>query len=414
MKLKENKIWILLFVILFILHVELYSVELKTVSVLLVSSLLLITIKFKINKPDFEILSVLILILGIGAVISIFYNNSLYNFIRDFIYFLKPILLILIGYSFSKKINNWKIIFKTIIYLGVFYSVYHISHTLIYTELLTATVSEIRTINGLTNIIEIFSIALIILGLKFQKFAVIKKSSSYFFLILFTISFTFYFSRTLLVGLLFLILGVLNYLKLNKKGLKYLSIIFLFLIGFYVYLFNNDFDRKGGAFDSFMYKLKLAPSEIFSPKLDLNNHKDLWEHWRAYEAYCAIQNLNENKVSYFLGKGFGSLVDLKFKAPISDGSSLRYIPIIHNGYVLILFKTGIIGLLLYIYFLFSLYFQSYTKIYNEEHLIFSNLLSATALYLIFSSLIITGLYNLQEETAIFLGIFLFLKTKSKQ
>ena len=85
------------------------------------------------------------------------------------------------------------------------------------------------------------------------------------------------------------------------------------------------------------------------------------------------------------------------------------------GIIWISFVKGlIIGLLIYLVFLFYLYFQAYRKTDNLETKNFGNLLSATALYLIFSSLIITGLYNLQEETAMILGVFLYLKSNSNK
>ena len=67
------------------------------------------------------------------------------------------------------------------------------------------------------------------------------------------------------VGLVLLVLGVLNYLKLNKKGLKYLGLLLLAITILYTYLFTVKIDRKGDGIENFLYKLKIAPSEIFSP-----------------------------------------------------------------------------------------------------------------------------------------------------
>jgi hypothetical protein len=161
-----------------------------------------------------------------------------------------------------------------------------------------------------------------------------------------------------------------------------------------------------------LYKIKIAPAEVFSPSLDINNKAALWDHWRAYEAFCAFQGLNESPLAYIHGKGIGALVDLKFLASISSEGKIRYIPILHNGYVFILFKTGILGLFLYLVFLFKLYFQAYQKTEKIEVKYFGNLLSGTALYLIISSLIITGLYNLVEETTLLLGVFMALKSNT--
>ncbi len=413
MKLSYKKIWAIIFAFSIIIQREITSIEANTIILSVLTCFFLIITKAKIIKKDLEILFFIVLIICIGVFSAFFNNPSSYNFIRDLLYFTKPLLLILLGYFIAKSINNWKIIFKAIIYLGVAYACYHILHTIIFTDFSDSSISNIRQTNGLSNISEIYAIALIVLAFKNPFFKVIKnKKTMYFFLFLLITSFILYFSRTMLLGLLFLILGVLNYLKLNKKGLKYLVIICVFFIGLYTYLFNAEIKREGDTLNNFLYKLKMAPSEVFSPNLNLKDHAKLWDHWRAYEAYCAFQGLNESPKDYINGKGFGALVDLKFPAPIGSKEDIRYIPILHNGYVFILYKTGILGLLLYLVFLFYLYFQAYKKSYSLEAKTFRNILSSTSFYLILSSLIITGLYNLQEETAIMLGLFLYLKSHS--
>ncbi|OSY87021.1 hypothetical protein WH52_13225 [Tenacibaculum holothuriorum] len=413
MKLSLKKIWAILFIISIIIQREIASIEVNTVILTVFTIFFLIINKGKILRQDLELLSFLVIIILIGIISALFNKPTTYDFIRDLIYFTKPLILILLGYFTARSINDWRIIIKTIIYLGFTYAIYHILHTIIFTDFSNTSVANIRKINGLSNVIEVYAIALVILGLKTPFFNVIKgKNSKTIILTTLVLSFILYFSRTMFVSLIFLILGVLNYLKLNKKGLKYLAITAIFFIGLYAYLFSIEIKRNGDTIDGFLYKLKIAPSEIFSPKINLNDHAQLWDHWRAYEAYCAFQSLNQTPVSYFNGKGLGALVDLKFAAPLSSDGNIRYIPILHNGYVFVLYKTGIIGLILYLIFLVYLYYQAYRKTKSIEVKTFGNILSATAFYLIFSSLIITGLYNLKEETAILLGVFLYLKTSS--
>ncbi|PQJ80414.1 hypothetical protein [Polaribacter porphyrae] len=388
------------------------SIEVNTIILSLFAFFLILINKGKFFKQDFELLFLPILLIVIGVFTAVFNKPDTYDLIRDLIYFSKPVILILTGYFVARSIVDWKTIFKTIIYLGVFYAVYHISHTIIFTDYSNLSVSSIRNTNGLSNIVIIFAIALLILSRRITYFKLFSKSKTNSLLFILSISFILYFSRTMFLGLLFLILGFLNYLKLNKKGLKYLTLLIIFFSSLYIYLFNANISRKGGTLETFLYKLKVAPSEIFSPKLNLKNHAQLWDHWRAYEAYCAIQGLNEKPSTYINGKGFGALVDLKFPAPLSKEGNIRYIPILHNGYVYILYKTGILGLLTYLYFLFFLYYQSYIKTKSIKVRTFRNLVSATAVYLIFSSLIIVGLYNPDEEIALFLGIFLYLKSNA--
>ena len=136
------------------------------------------------------------------------------------------------------------------------------------------------------------------------------------------------------VSFFILILAVYGHLKITSKGLKYLIGVILFFILFYSYLFSIKLDRGKPGLESFLYKIKIAPSEIFTPvrKIDPNNHAYLWDHWRAYEATMAIDQINTIP-TFMIGKGFGALVDLKFKVFLGD-EKMRYIPSIHNGYIL--------------------------------------------------------------------------------
>jgi len=218
----------------------------------------------------------------------------------------------------------------------------------------------------------------------------------------------------MLVAFIIMILAVNGYTKLTTKGFKY-GLVFLILTGiFYFYLFSIDLKRNQPGLESFLYKMKIAPSEIFSPPkdIDIKNHKYLWDHWRAYEANMAYKQMKLHPISFFNGYGFGSLVDLKFVAPLNE-KGMRFIPILHNGYSYVLFKTGFIGLFLYLTFLLSLYFQSYKNKISEDEQVVRNFISAIGLFFVFSSLIVTGIYNLEESYTLLLGGFLYLLSEIK-
>ena len=86
--------------------------------------------------------------------------------------------------------------------------------------------------------------------------------------------------------------------------------------------------------------------------------------------------MNENPTSYFFGTGHGSLVNLKFKAPIGD-EDMKFISRLHNGYVFVFYKTGSIGLLMLILFLFKLYLKVYQNNTIEGKLLFTDRLIAS-------------------------------------
>ena len=228
----------------------------------------------------------------------------------------------------------------------------------------------------------------------------------------FLLSFFLYFSRTMFVSLFLMLLGVFGFIKITGKGLKYIMITLIAFGGFYAYLFSVELEREKPGIESFLYKMKIAPSEIFSTvrTVDPNNHAYLWDHWRSYESTVALDQM-KTYTDYNIGKGFGALVDLKFEAPLAK-EKIRYIPIIHNGYVNVLFKTGFIGLFVYCLFLLWTYGICYHKASNDENKIYNDIISAIGVYFIFTSLIIAGIYNLEDILSFFLGILFLFKQKA--
>ncbi len=350
------------------------------------------------------------ILLIIGVFSSFFNQKMFYDWLKDFIYFFKPILGIVTGYFLVSRINDKQFFFRAILYIATVYSIFHVIGTVVNTNIATDSINEIRKRNGMSNYLELMALIILVGSYKFEYLNVVKhRLIKKIILLILSISIVFYFSRTMLIAFIIMSLAIFGYTKLSTKGLKY-AIVFLSLFGvFYIYLFSIDIKRDQPGIDSFLYKMKIAPSEIFSSSLEIDkkNHTKLWDHWRAYEVEMAIDQMNLQPFSYFIGFGFGSLVDLKFEAPLNK-EGMRYIPLLHNGYVYVLFKTGFIGLFFYIIFLGYTYIQSYKRNKPRNEIVIRNLISGIGLFFIFTSLITTGIFNANELYTFFLGGFLFL------
>jgi len=365
------------------------------------------------SRFSFNLISILMIIVFIGILSSFFYQNQLFNKIKDLLYFSKPIIGIILGYLLVKKINDKNYFIKALIYISLIFAIYHITNVFINTNFSTDSINDIRNTSGLANPLELFSLIILISSFRYNYLQVTIKRKKILISIL-SLSVILYFSRTMAVAFIIMILAVNGYAKLTTKGFKYGIIIFSLIGLFYFYLFSVEIKRDQPGLESFLYKLKIAPSEIFSPakKIDTKNHKNLWDHWRAYEANMAYNQMKLKPISFLNGYGFGSLVDLKFIAPLNE-KGMRFIPILHNGYSFVLYKTGFIGLFLYLTFLLSLYFQSYKNKISKDEQVVRNFVSAIGLYFIFTSLIITGIFNLEENYTFLLGGFLYLLSDIK-
>ena len=148
---------------------------------------------------------------------------------------------------------------------------------------------------------------------------------------------------------------------------------------------------------------------MFKTHINRTNHADLWDHWRGYEAKRALALMEEKPSSYLLGMGYGSLVNLKFYAPLSDNPSdkgLKYISELHNGYAYVFYKTGIMGVFLYLLFFVGLY----KKIYFNKQFV-TIFISAIGIAFLFTTITITGIYNTKDTIVFILGGLLFFEHK---
>lgn len=359
------------------------------------------------SKSFLKTIFPVVLIFFIGFIGTLLDEYESVDIIKDVSHFIKPIIVLCIGYLVFKAINNKRIFLRKIIHIATITAIIHIGGILFFSNFLSHSISDIRGEYGLDNFIEIYAFFFLILAPKTSIEPLYEKEIyRKILIVVFVISIMFYFSRTMFGMIFFLGLSFNGYAKINKKTLKILGFFIVLVVFFYMYLETLKPERNSKGIEALLYKIKIAPGEVFNAKLDRNNHVKLWDHWRAYEAKRALNLMNENPKSYLIGNGYGSLVDLKFKAPLSE-EGMRYISVLHNGYIFVLYKTGIIGLITYFIFLIGLYMRNY---YNDKqtNIVFFKILVATiGAYFFFTSLIITGIYIPQDSILFILGGALF-------
>ena len=403
MKINKSDFYTILFTIVILSQLYVMSFKINFYLQIVFLSIFLYLEKVKISKSFLKDIFPLFLILFIGF-IGLFLNKyNSFNIIKDIIHFVKPILGLLIGYFYFKQINDFPKFIKTIVLIGFYSALIHIFLVVFISK--HETVANIREY-GKDNYLELFSILFLKYYKKFFNNDLFSKKhyQLYFYTIL--ISCILYFSRTMIVVGAIMILSIHGYTKLTSKSLKIILLFLSIATLLFSYLQTIKLDRNGNSLESFLYKVQIAPSEIFKTKIDRDNHEQLWDHWRGYEAQRAFDLMNMNKSSYVFGCGYGSLVNLKFLAPLSDDKrGVKYISELHNGYPYILYKTGFIGLFLYLFFLIKLYLKTYQK-HTFENLF----ISAIGISYMFTTLTITGIYNTSDVVVLILGALLFFKT----
>lgn len=406
MKVKAAQFYSTIFAIILLLQLYVTSFKVNLV-VQFFFLIVFFTIERQIVSKSFLKIIMPLFYLFLICFLGIFLHNyHSYNIIKDVSHFIKPILGVFIGYCCFRKINNLRTFIRTVVVTGFISSIIHLLIILSIANI--NTVSDIRQY-GTDNFVELFAFLFLLFYRKLcneQLFENKLFSKIIFVSLLF--SSILYFSRTMIIMAFTVILTVYGFTIITKQSIKIgIGLISLVLL-FYAFLFSINIQRNKTGVESFLFKVKNAPAEIFKTHIDRENHADLWDHWRGYEAERAFILLKENPSGFVFGLGYGSLVNLKFYAPLSDDiKGMKYISELHNGYMYVLYKTGIIGLLLYLLFIYRLYI----KIYFDKN--FARVfISAIGLSIFISTLVIGSIFNGNPTILFLLGGLLFFDEKS--
>lgn len=385
--------------ILFIICVIIPFFNIYELSFLTWGIAILITFKNNYSKEFTKYLSIFIVLFILAIIVGFFFEYSIYFILRDITYLLKPVMGLLLGYQlFSKYIKNP---FQFIVYTGVSIAICHlifVSYGIFIKG--ASNVRDIRHYGGFFNDFEIYT--LIILLFNNQIKLGFSRKKTYLFIIIMAISSFFYLARTNFIQFVVLFAAMKGLLVLTTKTLKLIIAFIIISLVSYTAIYQYNPRRNGKGFDEFLYKIKIIPTEAFSTRINREDWKQFNDNYRSYENIRTVEQLSNNGNLLF-GEGIGSQVDLKQKVYLGD-MQLRFISILHNGYMTVLLKTGLVGLLIYLYSIFFYFTKSKTNdpVLKNIHYLFIG----TGVFLIISNWVFMGFYNQIDTKSLLIG-FLF-------
>ncbi len=172
-------------------------------------------------------------------------------------------------------------------------------------------------------------------------------------------------SRTALVSFLIIFVIMFDLHKKIPKIIIWTLIIFISLLILFTIPIQKGIDFSNIPFAyHFFEKLQDPFSELRLKSYD--SITQMSQNWRGYESYRSWdQYRNGNVVNYLIGSGFGSKIDIGLNMVLNK-QTYNKILVTHNGYLYLLVKTGLIGLLSYLTFIVMSLFTSY-KIYKSTN-----------------------------------------------
>lgn len=366
---------------------------------------LLLTVKKAYSVTIVKYIFCFGLILLIALLGSLFKEHHVYDIVRDITYLLKPIVGLLAGYQLCKY--NKETTLKVFVYTGFIIAVIHLAIILIASvQYQTLNVNLIREKAGYFSDYEIFALVILMFHTNFRLG--ISKINIWICLLVIGISSFLYLSRTNLIQIIVLYVALKGYFTVTKKSLSVLfGVVLAVLIGYSAILYINP-KRNGKGIEAFLYKVKIAPIEPFKTKIDKGDWKDFNDNYRSYENIITVKQVsNGGASSVFFGEGLGSKLNLGRKVLSNDGEYVQYIPYVHNGFMTVFLKSGLLGVCFSILFIVLLFRQPKSDIEYVKHI--SYLLIGTSVFLVVSNWVFLGLYLKLDNKSIIIGFLIALR-----
>jgi hypothetical protein len=291
----------------------------------------------------------LIFCLGLHGI----YSNSLFDVGKDLWYFSGPIVYIAFGYLVFERLGSWQRLVQPLVIIGVYSCLVTIIGVVANREqlLATTTVESYRRIAGLGTFVLVLPTVLLALmrhaGLPTTGVTrlTMVRATAY---ILSTIAVLSLFSRTSMVCLAAGLVCTVNPRFTPRRVRNYT----VFVLGVAVLLaiassmFHSD--KVGVLLESFVQKTANTSSEVNVHSYE--TYEDINLNWRGFEAARAAKTYAEfGDTDKLVGGGFGTMVDLGFAMKLLV-DYFEFVPLLHNGYMELLVKTGFLGLSLFIAF----------------------------------------------------------------
>jgi O-Antigen ligase len=287
-----------------------------------------------------------------------FYSNSLYDAGKDVWYFSGPVVYIIFGYLVFERLGSWQRLVQPLVVVGAYSCLVTMVGVVANREqlLATTTVENYRRIAGVGTFLLVLPTVLLALmrhvGLPTTGITRLTavRATTY---ILSAIAVLSIFSRTSMVCLAACLVCTVNLRFTPRRVRNYAAILLgaAVLLGLASSRFHSD--KVSVLLDSFVQKTANTSSELNVHGYE--TYQDINSNWRGFEASRAAKTYADfSDTEKLFGGGFGTTVDLGFAMKLGLGNtvdeSYEFVPILHNGYMELLVKTGLLGLTLFIGF----------------------------------------------------------------
>ena len=336
-----------------------------------------------------RVFSFLLIPIFLGMVAG--YRNSNYLIFKDFYYFLMPVVFILAGIVLACRLDIEQFL-KTLVYSGVVTSIIVTGISIYYIGF--GALKDPYSGHYAMGIVGTPGppVALACLLLT-KKFNITLFTRFWFNALVFvnTVGVYMFASRTyFIITLCFFLLLIAD--KLKRKWILPVAFVAIML----VLVFPYDI-FKANTTGTFADKILGSFNELSIG--NYNTEEDINTKYRGYESFMAINEYLAGDTKDWVFGGLGKLVDLKTFVRLGEDTDYQFIPVLHNGWLYLLIKTGMIGILTYMIVFFRLIVINWRKYADEKTKpaikLFAAITVGCILSLFLTNYIITAFFNVE-------------------
>jgi len=276
-------------------------------------------------------------------------NHDAYDAGKDAWYLVKSVWAIGAGYFLMTYIRSLRDICRAVAAVAIMAALLHLAYLAVYYQS-GMTLYDVRVEEGVRGyFVVVIGLALMLANSSMREYLGFSEPAYYYLAILVcAASVVAAMSRTELIALVLMVAVLKGWLRLSVKRAIILGLL-VAVIGIVLASVAQVVDQ-----DEMPFVAKLLNSLNELSIEDYDDKGDINTNWRGFESFIALATyMNGSEFEWVFGQGSGTLVDLGFYIDLG-GNELRYIPMLHNGYMYILLKFGMVGIVIYLYFLYAL------------------------------------------------------------
>ncbi len=347
--------------------------------------------RFAIERAYLALVAPLLLLLLVGALGAA--GHEAYDVGKDIWYMAKPLWAIGIGYVLMAHIRDHRDVCRIVVAVAVLAALLHLLLLALYHQA-GMTLYDVRVEDGVRGyFVVVIGLALMLAGGGMREYLGFNERAYHLVAVLICAASVFAsMSRTELIALLLMIAVLRGWMRFSA-GRAVLLLVLAVAAGSMLLRATQAVDQEEMPY---VAKLLNSVNELSIEKYE--DDSDINTNWRGYESFLALADYaGGSGFEWLCGKGLGTLVDLGFYIDLG-GNELRYIPMLHNGYVYILLKYGALGILIYLYFIVRLIRSGREQRGNAiaGGQFAERLLSALGWLFLFTTLVIAGILNKYE------------------